>query len=139
MDESTAGKKRRSKNGSLVVTRGFNDTLIMRLGQGVDGMVFARELFEEPIRITIMKGKTSRQVRVGIFADRRINIAREEIANPSTVADNFDSVLPLHRKVSLALAFMQAAEDELDKASFRGLLCAAQITVNGSQAEVPET
>lgn len=114
---SEVSRRKSGTHGRLTVTRGFSegdDTLILRLSQGVNDMLFAQEIFEEPIRVTVMRGGSANKIRVGIFADRRINIVREEIANAGSPHQHEHAMLPLYRRASLALTFMEHAESELE-------------------------
>lgn len=123
--------------GRLTLGRGFNQSLIMRLSPDVDEMLFAHELFVQPLRLTILRGRGSDQIKVEIFADRRISILREEIVDKYEHFPEGRSVSQLYRQASLALAFMRGAETMLDAISFQRILQAARDTMDAAQARTP--
>lgn len=129
MIESSESRRKSGRHGQLTVTRRFDDALILRLADGVDEMLLARDLFDAPIRVTVMRGRASGQVRVGVFADRRINIVREEIAGLDAKRTAIH-----HRDASLAQAFMASAQAGLDAVTFQRLLHEAR---DSMQAEAP--
>lgn len=116
--------------GRLVITRRFYESFLLGIGSWVDKNLPARDLFLNPVRITILPGDSrySNQVSVRTEADKRIKIVRAELDHRVRTV-NTEST-DQTEEINLEGIFMDIVRSELPEPEFFRLLQIAQYELN---------
>ncbi len=110
-----------SSIGRLSITRRAYQSFCLLLEPQVDQKLTAHELFHTPVWIAILPGRSKKQTRVLVEADKRINVLREELKNPKN-----KKTMQTLTDATLAEIFMDIAHVKLPEKEFNYLQYLAQ-------------
>jgi sRNA-binding carbon storage regulator CsrA len=113
-----------SSIGKLIITRRFYQSFCLLLEPQVGQKLTAKDLFHVPVCIAILPGRSQKQMRLLIEADKRINILRGELKDRKN-SQNKKTCQTL-TDATLAEIFMNIARDKLPTKEFNYLQYLAQ-------------